>query len=245
MAQVLIYAAVFLASVVSGMLGIGVAFAALPILSFGGGDLVHELQPVALFLNGITALFSALAFWRAGYVQWRRAASVSLVATVFAPLGALLAQYTAPGLLWSAYLGAVLLVLGLTFIGHTTEPRPNAFVKALAATAPIALFSAMLGVGPGFLLVPVMLYLGWSARSAAATNAVAVVPSSLAALLPHLGSATVNVAQYAPIVALAAVAALLGGQLASHRIPDRWLRYLFAGSLAGLALYKTFSLFGS
>jgi uncharacterized membrane protein YfcA len=237
--------AIVLASVISGMLGIGVAFAALPILSLGGGDLVHELQPVCLFLNAVTALFSAFAFWRAGYVDGRPTAWISLVATVVAPFGALAAQAADARLLWYGYIGAVMLVLGLSVAGPPKQLRARSLALVLVAAVPISLFSAMLGIGPGFLLVPVMLFAGWSARSAAAANAVAVVPSSLAALVPHLPSATVDVARYAPIVALAAAAALVGGHLASRRVPERALRLLFSVSLAGLALYKALSLYGS
>jgi hypothetical protein len=46
----------------SGMLGLGVAFAAIPFLSFFLEDLVHQVQPLALLLNGLTALLSTLGF---------------------------------------------------------------------------------------------------------------------------------------------------------------------------------------
>jgi len=245
MTDALVNTAIVAASVVSGMLGIGVAFAALPLLSLGGGDLVNELQPVALFLNAVTALFSAVAYGRAGQIEWRSAGWISLVATAMAPLGSLAARTTNVGALWSAYLGAVLVVLVLTFARPPALTTKRDLGAVLIATAPISLFSAMLGVGPGFLLVPIMLFMGWSARAAAAANAVAVVPSSLAALAPHLPSADVDVAYYAPIVALSAVASLAGGQLASRRMPERGLRLLFAIALAGLAAYKAISLYGS
>ncbi len=45
-------------SVASGMLGLGVAFAAVPFLGLFLHDLVHEVQPLSLILNGVTALFS-------------------------------------------------------------------------------------------------------------------------------------------------------------------------------------------
>lgn len=235
-------AAIFAASVVSGLLGIGVAFAALPILSLAGGDLVDELQPVALVLNAVTAFFSAVAFQRAGYVRWRRTARVALVATVVAPFGALAARALDPASLWGAYLAAVGVVIVLGLYGTPSAVAKSGLGPVLCATVPIAFFSAMLGIGPGFLLVPVMLFLGWTAREAAATNAVAVVPSSLAALLPHLGTAKVDIAHYTPTVAVAAIAALVGGHLASRRVPERGLRIAFNVVLVGLAAWKAWSL---
>jgi uncharacterized protein len=61
-----------LLAVASGMLGLGVAFAAVPFLGLFLNDLVHEVQPLSLFLNGITALFSLLGFARSE-TGWSRA----------------------------------------------------------------------------------------------------------------------------------------------------------------------------
>lgn len=44
-------------SVLSGMLGLGAAFATIPYLSLFY-ELVHEVQPVALLLNGFTAFLA-------------------------------------------------------------------------------------------------------------------------------------------------------------------------------------------
>ena len=45
---IIIVAGLFGLSVISGMLGLGVAFAAIPFLGFFLGDLVHEIQPLSL-----------------------------------------------------------------------------------------------------------------------------------------------------------------------------------------------------
>ncbi len=52
---------------ISGMLGLGVAFAAVPFLSFFLPDLVNQVQPLTLLLNGLTALFATFGFARSGY----------------------------------------------------------------------------------------------------------------------------------------------------------------------------------
>lgn len=93
--SVLITAGLFVLSIVSGMLGLGVAFAAVPFLGLFMNDLVHEVQPLSLFLNGVTALFSAFGFARSRLVAWREALSLALVTTLFAPLGSWMAQFTA------------------------------------------------------------------------------------------------------------------------------------------------------
>jgi len=94
MNQTLVLAAgLFVLAMASGMLGLGVAFAAVPFLGLFLPDLVHQVQPLSLVLNGLTGLASTFGFARSGYVEWQRAGILALVTTVFAPLGALAAQY--------------------------------------------------------------------------------------------------------------------------------------------------------
>lgn len=86
----------FLFAVVSGMLGLGVAFAAVPFLSLFLPDLVHQVQPLSLLLNGVTALFAVVGFAQSGYVDWRKALALALVTPAFAPRGGV-ARATGPG----------------------------------------------------------------------------------------------------------------------------------------------------
>lgn len=229
---------IFGVSVISGMLGIGVAFAAIPILGIHSQDLVHEVQPIALFLNGITALFASIAFARAGYVEWRRSIELAAVCTVFAPVGSWGAQYADERTLWACYFGAVVAVIYLLISRRSPGRAARPFAQVLVASAPIAALSGFLGVGPGFLLVPVMIFSGFTPRRAAAMNAVAVTPASFVSLIPHVERAVVDLAFAVPIVLSAACGALAGGYLASRRVPEQALRQLFVVVILVLAGYK-------
>ncbi|MEM1775796.1 MAG: sulfite exporter TauE/SafE family protein, partial [Nitrososphaerota archaeon] len=57
----------FILATISGMLGLGVAFAAVPFLGLFFPDLIHQVQPLSLLLNGVTAMFSAYGFARSGF----------------------------------------------------------------------------------------------------------------------------------------------------------------------------------
>jgi uncharacterized protein len=241
--NLLLTALIFGVSIISGMLGIGAAFAAIPILGVHSQDLVHEVQPIALFLNGITALFSAIAFGRAGYIDWPRAIKLAAVCTVFAPIGSWIAQYAGDRVLWGCYFGAVIAVMYLLISDRSAGRSAWPYGRVLAASAPIAVLSGFLGVGPGFLLVPVMIFAGTSTRRAAALNAVAVTPSSFAALIPHLQHAVIDPSFTIPVVLSAACGALVGGSLASRRVPEKTLRRLFIVIIFILSAYKVFTLF--
>ena len=95
-------------STASGMLGLGVAFSAVPFLALFLPDLVHQVQPLSLLLNGITALFAVFGFAQSGYMDWRKAMTLAVVTTVSAPFGAWLVQYTPVMIVWAAYLASVI-----------------------------------------------------------------------------------------------------------------------------------------
>lgn len=93
----------FALSVASGDAGPGgVAFAAVPFIGFFLPDLVHQVQPLSLFLNGITAMFAVFGFARSRLVDWRPALILTSVAAVMAPVGSWLAQDAGQNWLWAS-----------------------------------------------------------------------------------------------------------------------------------------------
>src|SRR6267142_1900762 len=245
MVATILCAAMFSASVLSGMLGVGVAFAAVPILGIAGLDLVNSVQPIALFLNGVTALFSAVSFARAGLVDWRRSCRLAVVTSIFSPLGAWVAEWVRESAIWGVYFAAVLVVVYLLLNNRGKTERPLPFAVVLLISAPVSAISGLLGVGPGFLLVPIMIFVGFSPRSAAAMNAVAVTPASFLSLIPHLDHASIDAGIALPIGLASAGGALLGGYLSSTYVSEIALRRLFIVVILALSLYKGISLGGA
>ena len=164
-------------SIASGMLGLGVAFAAVPFLGLYLHDLVNEVQPLSLVLNGVTALFALFGFAQSRLVTWKPAILLAVVTTVAAPFGSMLAQIVSPKYLWAVYFVAVAYLAYRMFLPEKPKPEPPAnpgaaanaavagavpnLTMALALAAPIAVLAGMLGVGPGFLLLPTLILLGY------------------------------------------------------------------------------------
>ncbi|MEQ1516130.1 MAG: sulfite exporter TauE/SafE family protein [Usitatibacteraceae bacterium] len=240
--QYFVPGALFLASALSGLLGVGVAFLAIPILSFGDQDLVGSIQPLALFLNGVTALFAAFAFATNGLVDWKRALRLAGWMTLAAPLGAVTARQITPSLLWLLFFAAATLVIWLLF----KPRRADAPIKAeyiLPMSLPVAFLCGVLGVGPGFVMVPLLVGAGFSAKAASGITSVAVVPFSFAALGMHMfAGARIDAALAVNLGSLSAAGALAGGYLASRVAKDRPLRIIFAATIIGLCGYKGLSL---
>jgi uncharacterized membrane protein YfcA len=74
----------------------------------------------------------------------------------------------------------------------------------------------MLGVGPGFLLLPTLILLRYEPKHAAAINALAVTPPSFSALIPHIATARVDLTLAAILIVVGALGYFLG---APHHQP--------------------------
>ena len=242
MQLLIVLPALFLLSMISGMLGIGVAFAAVPLLSLFMDDLVNEVHPLSLILNGVTALFSVFGFAHAGLVRWKKAAILCIPTTIGAPMGALLARNAPEIFLWIVYFSAVLLLLYEIFVAEFTENKQERFALALFIAFPISVITGFIGVGPGFALVPVLAKCGMKFKEAAALNAFAVVPSSFAAAAMHLGHSHLDPAMVGILVVCGATGALLGSIIASRKMPTVLLRRVLGLTILAVTVYKLFQI---
>lgn len=229
-------------SLISGMLGLGVAFAAVPFLAFFLPDLVNQVQPLSLVLNGVTALFATFGFARSGFVDWRRAGWLAAVTTLSAPVGAYLAQSVPQLWLWYLYLASVLFLAYRLFRPVSARPGKERFALALALAVPISVLSGLLGVGPGFLLMPTLVLLGFEVKSAAGINALAVTPPSFSALIPHLATARVDMGLALPMVLAGAAASFAGARLTSVYLPGARVKQLFGVLIVVMTVYKIISI---
>lgn len=226
-------------SFISGMLGLGVAFAAIPFLGLFFNDLVHEVQPLSLLLNGVTALFATVGFARAGYVEWKSALTLAVVTTIFAPIGAAMAQVIPQKVIWSVYFLSVAYLAYRLFkpvTGQATAQPKMALAVALAV--PISVLSGLLGVGPGFLLMPTLILLGFEPKQAAGVNAFAVTPPSFSSLIPHLHTAHFDAALTGWCISVGLLFSYFGARATSVYVPDQRLKQMFGLLIVVMTLYK-------
>lgn len=228
----------FILAALSGMLGLGVAFAAVPFLGLFFSDLVHQVQPLSLLLNGLTALFSTFGFARSGHVDWKKAILLGIVATLFAPLGAYFAQFIKQLYIWYVYFAAVVFLSYRLFKPVKERGGDENFTLALVLTIPISILSGLLGVGPGFLLMPTLILVGFEAKKAAGINAFAVTPPSFSALIPHLSTARFDVKLTILLLFLGAIGSFLGARITSLYVPSKRIKQLFGILIVLTTLYK-------
>ncbi len=236
-------AGIFVLSVFSGMLGFGVALAAIPFLSLFLTDLVHQVQPLAMALGGTTSLFAAIGFYRSGLVDTRLGAWLALLAALASPLGVMAAQRVPHQIIWVAYFVSAGYMLWRLIQARPLQTAPRRQLAWLMVlVVPIAIFSTFIGAGVGFLLVPTLIVFGLEPKRAAGTSAVVVTAQSASALAFHWQNAQLNLSLVLILMAAGAFGAYLGARFTSLRLSNQQFKYVFVVTMTVLLVYRLYRL---
>lgn len=230
-------------SVISGMLGLGVAFSAIPFLGLFLPDLVHQVQPLSLLLNGLTALFSTFGFAKGGHIDWKKAIILSIITTIAAPIGSYFVRFVPQIYIWFIYFGSVAFLAYRLFKPVKARPGNENFNLALILAIPISMLSGFLGVGPGFLLMPTLIIVGFDPKKAAGINAWAVTPPSFSALIPRLPTAQFDLSLMVPLLVVGAIGSYGGARITSKWVPSARIKQIFGVLIVVMTLYKIITLF--
>ncbi len=109
----------------------------------------------------------------------------------------------------------------------------------LAAGAAVGIGAAFTGLGGGFLMIPLLLFLGYPAQKAVGTSFMAILVISVSALVAHNKLANIDY-RVGLLLGLGGIAgAQLGARLVEH-VSTAQFRKIFAAILAALAVYIFF-----
>jgi hypothetical protein len=103
----------------------------------------------------------------------------------------------------------------------------------------VGIGAAFAGLGGGFLVVPILLLLGYSAQKAVGTAFVAILVISVSALVAHNKLAHVDYKVGALVGLGGVVGAQIGARLLPH-VSTAQFKRIFAGVLVALAVYLFF-----
>jgi uncharacterized membrane protein YfcA len=233
---VLLVAAVFAA------LGQGGALLYTPMFHWYGYGLKSIVIPLALLLNGLTTLLALIPYGRKRLVDWVGGLPMVAAALVFAPLGALVAPHVPTRVLLVLFAGAVLLAALRTLL-TATRPEPRGLVPVgrrmaigslVAAAAGFA--AGMLGIGGGFIIAPLLMWLGYETKRAAATTAYVVTFSSFSGFAGHLGHMAIDWPLLLAAVPAVVVGSLAGSWFMANRARPSAVRWLYGLLLIGVAV---------
>ncbi len=251
------------AGVLSGVFGIGGGIVMIPAVRIllGVPALIAVGTPLVAIIPG--ALTSSTTLVRNRLADVRTGVTAGLAGALSAPLGALASEYVG-GPIVLLITASLLLYFSVTTVRAALAERPPvdeqgsadasvpvasagdsaaaedakpSLVRPLVIGAVTGLASGLLGLGGGFMLVPLFSrVLGFSQRKASATSLVSVAILSVPGLLTHAALGHVNWRIGAALIVGVIPGAWMGARVVL-RSKERTLRFAFAAMLAVAAVW--------
>lgn len=227
-----------------GLTGAGGGVLAMPALMLGLGMSLPTAVPVSLCAVALAATLGALQGLRRGIVRYRAAALMALLGVLTAPAGLWLGHQVPQAVLTVVFC-ALMLYLAARMLRRppagasagalerncVLDPasgrfrwnaRCSATLGGIGATA--GLFTGMLGVGGGFLIVPAFRQFSDLSMQAAGATSLAVIAlvsaTTVSGTLLH--GSRIGPVGISFIVATAA--GMLLARLMAPKVPERWLQ---------------------
>lgn len=230
----IVFTIILLASGLFSMLGLGGALVYVPVLKWAGFPVKEVAIPTGLILNGLTTLFALVTYARSKLVDWKGGLALTISAFVFAPLGAYATNLIPVRTLLFIFAIAVI-VAAARMILFSRQPEPESvmsFKKRSVIGAIVGGFAGfiagLLGIGGGFIIAPLLMWMGYKTKEAAATTAFAVTFSSFSGFLGHVAEGHFNWT----VIVMMAFAVLVGSQVGSRfmvsKAKPKWVKQLYA-----------------
>ncbi len=223
---------VLILSFIFSMLGLGGALLYIPVFYWLGYDFKSVAIPTGLLLNGITALSAGIYYFRAKMVDVKGAMPLLISSFIGAPIGAYLTEFVPVKILILFFIIAVWFAgLKMLFSSAKDEEKhiPQKLKIFLMSVGGffIGLVAGLLGVGGGFLFVPLMIAMGYETKIAAATNSFIVIFSSFSGFLGHITTGHFNI----PLMIFTAIAVIIGSQIGARvmkeKMKSKWIKQIF------------------
>lgn len=228
-----------------GLLGGGGSVLTVPIFVYVLGFEPKAAIAMSLAVVGVTSALGTAGHWRAGNVNVRVALVFGSVAMLGTLLGVGLSRFV-PGTTQLVIFGAVMLAAAV-FMFRGRPPREEGSDECMASRAVspvkvmpggllVGVLTGMVGVGGGFLIVPVLVLMRISLREAVGTSLLIITGTCVAGFLGYLGHVRLDWAAMGFVAAGTMPGIALGAYL--HRfVPQPILRRGFAGLLVIMAAF--------
>ncbi len=233
---------IFAASFLFAMLGLGGGMIYVPVLKWAGFSVKEVAIPLGLLLNGLNTLLALIPFARKKLVDWKGGLAMAVAALVFAPVGAFSAKYVPVDTLLILFAIAVLgAAVRMVFFAKSPEPEKMMDLKKRSVIGSgVGAFAGftggMLGIGGGFIIAPILMWMGYKTKEAAATTAFVVTFSSFSGYLGHMAQGHFNWSLTIIVVIAVIIGSQLGGNFMSTRAKPKWVKSLYAAVLFVIAI---------
>ena len=251
---------------VLGALGGGGGVLTVPVLVYALGETPQDATTGSLVIVGIAAAVGAIARRGTGLVAWRQGLAFGLIGIPAAYLGTAVNQRLDPAVLLLAF-ALLILAVAATMLAGTrrsatttaTDPQPHgaaglggavalttvrtrptaAIAKIVVSALAVGFLTGLLGVGGGFVVVPVLVIaLRMPMPTAIGTSLLIITVNSATSLLARASTVHVDWSVVGPFT-LAAVLATVVGKRVADRLSGRVLTRAFAFLLIAVAAFVT------
>ncbi|MBE0522803.1 MAG: sulfite exporter TauE/SafE family protein [Methanosarcinales archaeon] len=213
---IIILLIVFFVSIVFSIVGLGGAIIYVPLFYWLG--IPFEIAiPTALLLNCITAGSASVTYYKEKMIALGFASPLIITSVLFAPLGAYTYQFLNDNIILALF-AVVLTIAGIRMFlpfkpKLMTPTSTNKTILIAGISGMVIGFAAgLLGLGGGVFAIPLLLLIGFKAKTASATSAVFVFFTSLSGLLGHVGIGNID----SDIMVYTGIAAFVGAQIGSR-----------------------------
>lgn len=220
-----------------GLLGGGGSILAVPALVYLAGQDLQQAVATSLLVVGITALVAVVPRLRERQIGWRIGLLFGVAGAATAFAGAAVNR-ALPDELTLALFAVLMVGAGVRMLQEKPATGTACAVdggrvnwrrclpRTLAGGLVVGFLTGLLGVGGGFLIIPVLvLALGLPMPTAIGTSLVIVAINSAAGFAAHAGEATLDVPVTVAFTVAAVAAALVAGRLGAGVDTDRLRRW--------------------
>jgi len=254
-----------LIGLVMGALGGGGSVLTVPALVFALGLSAQEATTGSLVIVGITAVVASVGHARSGNTRWKTGLLIGAAGVPASLLGTRLNRLVDENVLLLSFAALMLVAAaGMLLQSHSHAPDPaddedtgsrtsggtatavrpaptitgsKAALRLVAAGLLIGFLTGFLGVGGGFVIVPVLaIALGFSMPVAVGTSLLVIALNSAVALVARVGNSTFAWDVIVPFTLAAIIGSLLGKKVAD-RVASHTLTRAFAVLLVAVAVY--------
>jgi hypothetical protein len=242
MLYALVALVILIASFIFAMLGLGGGMVYVPILKWAGFPVKEVAIPLGLLLNGLNTFLALIPYTRKKLVDWKGGSSMAVTALIAAPIGAYTSRFVSVQTLLILFAFMVFLAaIRMTFFAFQKEPEKKldslkrtvigVFVGSVAG-----FIGGLLGLGGGFIIAPILMWIGYRTKEAAATTAYVVTFSFFSGYLGHMAEGHFNLWFTVIVVLAVLVGSQAGGFFMSGKAKPKWVKQLYALVLLGVAV---------
>lgn len=249
MLYIIVFFIIAIASFVFAMLGLGGGMVYVPVLNWAGYDLVTVAIPLGLLLNGLNTGLVLIPFARKKLVDWKGGAVMAVTALIASPLGAITSEHVPVQTLKILFV-IMVLAAALRTLWASKQAEPEEMMS-LKKRSIIGFFvgsfagfmGGMLGLGGGFIVAPILMWMGYRTKEAAATTALVVTFSSFSGYLGHAAQGEMNWPLTIVVVVAVIIGSQVGGRYMTKKAKSKQVKVIYAIVLLLIAAKMVYEVF--